>query len=265
MKYKPWLLVIVTVLAASLIAGTIIMLICRKKTETIDLGAGVKMDFVPIPAGSFLMGSGPDGGDEDEMPMHKVAIAKPFSIGTYEVTQEQWVSIMGTNPSSFKGAKLPVETVSWNECTRYLVKLGERTGRTFSLPTEAEWEYACRAGTTSRWSFGSSDEYAIDYAWIGSNSLGITHPVGGKKPNPWGLYDMHGNVWEWCADWYASPYPAGDVVEPKGPSSGNSRVLRGGGWGDPPGSIRSAYRNCIGPDTGHNGIGFRCVMQARNM
>jgi len=221
------------------------------------------MDFELIPAGMFLMGSDPEGGDEDEMAQHKVTITESFLIGKCEVTQEQWATIMGTNPSGFKGSKLPVETVSWNDCMLFCTKIGERTGRRIALPTEAQWEYACRAGTKSRWSFGSSDKNAGDFVWIDSNSSGTTHPVAAKKPNPWGLHEMHGNVWEWCADWYSSPYPAQEVVDPKGPWTGTARVVRGGGWGDPTVEVRSAYRSCSGPETRNNGTGFRCIMEPR--
>jgi formylglycine-generating enzyme required for sulfatase activity len=234
-----------------------------KPAETMDLGGGVKMEFVLIQPGSFLMGTDEDSGDGDEAPVHKVTITKPFYLGRCEVTQEQWKKIMGGNPSHFKGAKLPVETVSWNDCRCFLAKLGEKTGRKFALPTEAQWEFACRAGTTNRWSFGGSDAGMGDYAWSGANSGGTTHPVGEKKPNAWGLYDMHGNVGEWCADWYAKhAYPKGDVTDPvrAGPVPDSGPVWRGGAWGDNSDYLRCAYRNCNGPDGSHYGIGLRCVM-----
>jgi formylglycine-generating enzyme required for sulfatase activity len=230
-------------------------------TATIDLGGGVTMAFVLIRPGSFLMGSEENTGGEDESPVHPVTLTQPFYLGRFEVTQEQWAQVMDDNPSGFTGPKLPVDSVSWDDCQRFLAKLAERTGRKFALPTEAQWEYACRAGTTTRWSFGDNDAVAGDHGWIAGNSGGGTYPVGGKKPNPWGLYDMYGNVWEWCADWYAKhAYPAGAVTDPTGPATGASRVLRGGGWGVDPDNARSACRNCAGPESGHNGTGFRCVM-----
>jgi formylglycine-generating enzyme required for sulfatase activity len=228
--------------------------------ESIDLGGGIKMEFVLIKPGSFIMGNDMDLGDGDETPMHKVTITKPFYLGKYEVTQEQWQELMGSNPSEFKGVKLPVDTVSWNDCQSFLSKLQRKIGKKFTLPTEAQWEYACRAGTTTIWNLGNSSTLLEDYAWIDSNSGKVTHPVGSKKPNTWGLYDMYGNVQEWCADWYATPYTLGDVTDPKGPSHGDSRILRGGAWGDSPVNVRSAYRNCNGADGKNNGIGFRCEM-----
>lgn len=230
------------------------------KTETVVLGAGVSMEFVLIPAGVFQMGSPEEVGDEDETPRHQVTLTRPFYLGKYEVTQEQWVQLMGSNPSHFKGAKQPVDTVSWKDCQRFLEKLQEKTGRVFTLPTEAQWEYACRAGTGTRWHFGDESALAGEYAWFEKNSGGVTHPVGGKKPNPWGIHDLHGNLGEWCADWYTSPYPKTGVTDPRGSPTGESRIVRGGAWGDDPANLRSAYRNANGPDGAHNGIGFRCVM-----
>jgi formylglycine-generating enzyme required for sulfatase activity len=203
------------------------------KELTVDLGGGVKMEFVLIPAGSFMMGD--DKGGPHQKPVHKVTITKPFYLGKYEVTQEQWQAVMGNNPSHFKGPKNPVEVVSWNDCQEFLAKLNEKLragGAKFSLPTEAQWEYACRAGTTTRYSFGDDMDQLKDYAWFGKEAEGTTHPVGQKKPNAWGLYDMHGNVAEWCADWWDEWYyfrnpPAND---PTGPNSGESRVLRGCAW-----------------------------------
>jgi len=230
---------------------------------SIELPGGVKMEFVLIGPGSFIMGSDENTGDGDESPQHKVTISQPFYLGKYEVTQEQWEAVVGGHPSKFKGPTRPVDTVSWNDCQQFLAKLQEKTGRRFALPTEAQWEFACRAGTTTLWNFGHTPEPATDYAWIGVNAGGTTHPVGEKKPNPWGLYDMNGNVGEWCADWYAKhSYDGGEVTDPLGPAAGDARILRGGAWGDQPDNARSASRNCIGPDIGHGGTGLRCVMLA---
>lgn len=228
---------------------------------SIEVSPGLVMEFVLISPGNFVMGSDPDEGDGDEKPQHRVTISHAYWMGKYEVTQAQWKAIMGTDPSHFKGPNLPVETVSWKECQTFLAKLSQKTGRTFSLPTEAQWEYACRAGTTTPWSFGAQPELAEEFGWVGTNAQEKTHPVGTKKPNPWGLYDMHGNVWEWCADGYINPYPAGEVVDPFGSLDGHPPIVRGGGWSEHPVNLRSAYRNCNGePDGKTDGIGFRCAM-----
>jgi formylglycine-generating enzyme required for sulfatase activity len=196
------------------------------KELAVDLGGGVKLDIVLIPAGSFTMG------DNDYfMPAHRVTITKPFYLGNHEVTQEQWEAVMGSNPSHFKGPKNPVENVSWDDCQQFLVKLNAKSGgkgSKFVLPTEAQWEYACRAGSTGKYCFGD-DEALGEYAWYAANAELKTHPVGEKKPNTFGLHDMHGNVWEWCQDWYGE-YGAEAVRDPIGPTKGSGRVYRGGGW-----------------------------------
>lgn len=233
----------------------------RPKAATVDLGHGVTMTFVLIPAGSFFMGSPDNTGEEDEMPRHRVTLTQPFYLGKFEVTQAQWQQVMGTNPSEFKGPQRPVDNVSWNDCQRFLAQLAAKTGRKFALPTEAQWEYACRAGTDTRWSFGDRATAAGDYAWLDVNAGGATHDVGGKRPNAWGLHDMHGNVQEWCADFYTKhAYAAAAATDPRGPPKSEGNLLRGGGWGEHAENIRSAIRNCNGPDGAHNGIGFRCVM-----
>jgi formylglycine-generating enzyme required for sulfatase activity len=211
---------------------------CSSKSEppkelALDLGGGVTMKMVLIHPGKFMMG--------EEKDQHEVTITKPFYMGVTEVTQAQYEAIMGTNPSNFKGATNPVDTVSWNDATEFCKKLSEKTRQTVRLPTEAEWEYACRAGTKTAFSFGDTDTGLGDYAWYSGNSGSTTHPVGQKKPNAWGLYDMHGNVWEWCADWYGD-YAKGAATDPQGPASGTSRVLRGGSWYGDPTHCRSAYR-----------------------
>ncbi|MBE3098690.1 MAG: formylglycine-generating enzyme family protein [Planctomycetes bacterium] len=210
------------------------------------------MKLVLIPAGKFMMGEGKD--------QHEVTISKPFYMGVTEVTQAQYEAVMGTNPSHFKGATNPVETVSWNDATEFCKKLSEKTRQTVRLPTEAEWEYACRAGTATAFSFGDSDSALGDYAWYTSNSGNTTHPVDQKKPNAWGLFDMHGNVWEWCADWWRRDYPNGAVTDPQGPASGPYRVLRGGSWSSSPDYCRSAGRISTPPGDRDCFCTFRVVV-----
>ncbi|WP_099468967.1 formylglycine-generating enzyme family protein [Konateibacter massiliensis] len=226
----------------------------------IELSAGVSMEFVLIEAGSFFMGSYEGEGDEDEQSRHKVTITEAFYIGKYEVTQKQWNLVMGDNPSHFEGTDNPVDTVSWTDSVAFTEKLSELAQRNITLPTEAQWEYACRSGSDTKWFFGASEESAGEYGWIDSNAQGTTHPVGLKKPNPWGVYDMYGNVQEWCLDWYADSYSGTASKDPQGAKDGASRIIRGGGWGDFPDNARSAYRNASGEEIENDGIGFRCVM-----
>ncbi|MEW6745536.1 MAG: SUMF1/EgtB/PvdO family nonheme iron enzyme [Planctomycetota bacterium] len=205
------------------------------------------LEFVYIEPGTFMMGppDGEAGRDSDEK-QHQVTITKPYLIAKYEVTQEVWQKVMGSNPSHFKqGGKYPVENVSWNDVMEFCKKVG------LELPTEAQWEYACRAGTTTAHA-GDLDAMG----WYDKNSGSSTHPVGQKSPNAWGLYDMHGNVWEWCADWYAD-YPTGSITDPAGPVRGSQRVLRGGCWLNNAGACRSAYRTTPQPEWGNTGSGFR--------
>jgi formylglycine-generating enzyme required for sulfatase activity len=229
------------------------------KELTVDLGGGVKMEFVLIPAGSFMMGDA--NGVNDEKPVHRVNITKPFWLGKYEVTQEQWQAVMGNNPSRFKGPKNPVEQDSWDDCQQFFDKLNVKSGGgggKFQLPTEAQWEYACRAGSTWKYCFGDNEGQLGDYAWYDANSGNQTHPVGLKRPNAWGLYDVHGNVWEWCQDWYDGGYYAKSPTDdPTGPTTGSRHVLRGGSWFGPAGYCRSAGRLIIGPGIRDYGLGLR--------
>ncbi|MBF0461737.1 MAG: formylglycine-generating enzyme family protein [Magnetococcales bacterium] len=223
----------------------------------------IGMAFVLIPSGSFTMGapSGPDAKNlnYDEVPQHPVAISKAFYLGKYEVTQAQWESIMGNNPSEFKGADRPVEKVNFVDVQQFVKRLNEKEGtEVYRLPTEAEWEYAARAGTTTRFPWGESECGAELFAWYDANSGKQTHPVGQKQPNAWGLYDMEGNVWEWVQDWHDGRYyentPGND---PTGPEKGSYRVFRGGSWEYEPALLRPSYRNDSRPDRRYNDLGFR--------
>ena len=231
------------------------------KELTVDLGNGVKLEMVLIPAGEFVMGS-PDS-DKDaqgwEKPQHRVRITQAFYLGRYKVTQEQWEAVMGKNPSHFKEPRNPVEQVSWNDCQKFLAKLNEKVGgRKFSLPTEAQWECACRAGTKTRYYFGDDESKLGEYAWYEDNSGNRTHPVGGKKPNAWGLYDMHGSVWEWCQDWWKDGYYAKSPMDdPTGAATGSFRVFRGGCWLNPVGYCRSACRDGYLPGRRTYHLGLR--------
>jgi len=231
------------------------------KETSVDLGNGVKLEMVLIPAGEFLMGS-PDAdkdGQIGEQPQHRVRISKPFYLGKYLVMQEQWQAVMGNNPSQFKGPKNPVEQVSWDDCQQFLEKLSAKVGGgKFRLPTEAQWEYACRAGSTTRYGFGDEESGLGEYAWYDANSGNTTHPVGEKKANAWGLYDMHGNVWEWCADWYNWGYYAKSPTDdPTGPAAGSRRVLRGGYWFNGAGNCRLAHRYAHGSGRRGSFLGLR--------
>ncbi len=225
------------------------------KAEVIDIGKDVKLEMVLIPAGKFVMGSPKKEKDRsDDETQHEVTLTKPFYIGKYEVTQEQWEAVMGKNPSRRKGAKLPVTDVSWNDCQDFIKKLNAKTNGGYRLPTEAEWEYSCRAGTSTAYSYG--DKLTRSDANIDGDS---TKAVGSYKPNAFGLYDMHGNVFEWCNDCYAN-YPAGAVIDPKGPATGKSRVLRGGSYYWTASIARSSNRNLIFTPTPSNGndlVGLR--------
>ena len=203
-----------------------------------------------IPPGRFRMGCSP--GDKecylDESRAHEVEITKGFWIGETEVTQEAYQRITGQNPSHFKGAKRPVEQVSWTEAKSYCTAIGLR------LPTEAEWEYAARAGD-KRARYGEVDKIA----WYVGNSNSSTHDVGGKLPNAWGLYDMLGNVYEWTADWFQDSYEGAAAINPKGPATGKYKPLRGGSWGDNPRGARVSNRSGGEPAFLSSGVGFRCV------
>ena len=239
------------------------------KYLTLDLGKGVTMKLVLIPAGTFTMGSPKTekGRSNGEGPQHEVTISKPFYMGVTEVTQEQYEAVVGKNPAEFKGMKNPVEKVSWDDAVAFCKALSKKTGKSIHLPTEAEWEYACRAGTKTAFCFGDDAAKLDDYAWYRErawekdNGTMKSQPVAQKKPNVWGLYDMHGNVWEWCSDRYSLSYANGKaVVDPQGAPSGRHRVLRGGSWRSPTRFRRSAHRYANTPDSGSKYYGFRVVV-----
>jgi formylglycine-generating enzyme required for sulfatase activity len=215
----------------------------------------------PIAAGSFAMGS--ETGDRDEKPVTRVMLTKPFWLGRTEVTQREWVAVMGNNPSHFKGDNLPVEQVSSEDALAFCRKLTEREraagrlpeGYVYTLPTEAQWEYACRAETTA-----DDAGNLADLAWYDRNSGRTTHAVGTKRANAWGLSDMHGNVWEWCLDWYVNRLPGGQATDWTGPASGSYRVYRGGGWADPDRYCRSSLRHLGGPGIRSPYLGFRVAL-----
>jgi len=284
----------------------------------LDLGGGVTLTMALIPAGQFDMGSPTLG--QDQRPgerLHRVRITKPFYIGKCPVTQDQWQAVMGTNPSHFQGARLPVEGVSWHDCRRFAETLNARAGPSpatvglpdreegytagqasrgtdggssvprsacptvplagedtagqasrgtivplsfLALPTEAQWECACRAGAKTRFCFADADAYLDQYAWYNANSADTAHPVGEKRPNAWGLHDLHGNVWEWCSDWYElGYYEISPERDPVGPAAGGERVARGGSWSDPSTRVRCAQRNHFAPSHKDACLGFRLV------
>jgi formylglycine-generating enzyme required for sulfatase activity len=253
------------------VALTSLLSPCEASTNeiTIDLGGGMKLEMVRIPAGTFQMGSN----DYDcEKPVHSVTISKDFYIGKYEVTQAQWEKIMGNNPGNFKkGGGYPVEKVSWNDiCEKngFLDKINQLKPGGYSgfrLPTEAEWEYSCRAGTITKHYWGDKVDSA--YCWYWDNSSSTTHPVGEKKPNAWGLYDMSGNVWEWCRDssdningLVTDTYVEG-IVDPLC-NAGKNRVVRGGSWITRAPRCRSSFRSGDDPSRGFDEIGFRLALSS---
>lgn len=218
-----------------------------------------------ISSGSFTMGS-PEteaGRDDDESPQRTVTLSKPFFMSQYEVTQAQWQALMGYNPSNFSGnPNHPVESVSYEDSLAFIDQLNTLGIGRFRLPTEAEWEYASRAGGAARYAWGDDRSQAEigNYAWYFSNAANQTHEVGSKRPNAFGLYDMNGNVWEWCSDWYGD-YPAEAQTDPTGPSSGDERVVRGGGWGSDPDFCRSAQREAPTPTIRSFILGLRVVRE----
>ncbi|HPO08817.1 MAG TPA: formylglycine-generating enzyme family protein [bacterium] len=247
-------------------------------TIPLALPDGAKpLEMALIPPGTFMMGSPEEerGRYPEEGPQHEVTITTPFYMGIYEVTQAQWEHVMGSNPAHGygEGPNVPVYSVSWNDCQAFIAKINEMGLGTFRLPTEAEWEYACRAGTTTRFFFGDvldcqdgdcpACPLAEQYMWYCTNSYSTAREVGTRLPNPWGLYDIHGNVWEMCQDWLAA-YSEESQVDPVGPAEGTNRVIRGGGRNHALQHSRAAHRTYIAPDLTHLSVGFRIICEAKS-
>jgi formylglycine-generating enzyme required for sulfatase activity len=257
------LLVFVVVFAVA--AGLLLWLTAPHDTAKVVKNR-IGIEFVSLSPGSFMMGS--ENGNPDEKPLHRITISKGFLLGRYEVTQGEWKAVMGREHANFKGNNLPVQFVTWNDTQEFIARLNQTNdGYTYRLPTEAEWEYACRAGTTT--------DYADELQWLAwylGNSDQRVHPVGHLHPNAWGLYDMHGNVTEYCQDWYdANYYRDSPATDPQGPSSGQQRVFRGGSFFDrgpvstlTDESLRSAARKHVTPEGGLlEEYGFRIVAVPR--
>jgi len=223
----------------------------------------IGMQLVLIPAGSFRMGGDKklEQAEDHETPQHRVTFGREFWIGKYAVTQAQWSALMDDNPSEFSGKDRPVERVSWNDARVFLEKLNAAEDTdAYRLPTEAQWEYAARAGSASAYAFGSETSRLKEYAWYKTNSGGRTHRVGQLQPNDWGLYDMHGNVHEWCRDWFdRSYYSQSPAADPQGPDEGLAKALRGGDWGSEDWYCRCASRSLGSPDRRSSRVGFRVV------
>ena len=241
-------------------------------TVTCDLPGGVNIEMVWIEPGTFLMGSPEpeEGRWSDEGPQQEVTISRGFYLGKYEVTQAQWEAVMGSRPWEHQDLvreepDFPAVYVSWEDVQEFAQKLNEAEGNAVCrLPTEAEWEYACRAGTTGRWSFGDEEDRAGEYAWYRDNAWDVSqqyaHKVGTKQPNPWGLHDMHGNVWEWVQDWHGT-YLDASQTDPTGPEKGTIRVLRGSGYSSLARAVRSSFRYGYTPARRFHCIGFRLLRQ----
>ena len=222
---------------------------------------GVSFEMVRVKGGTFRMGATSEQeneADSNEKPVHSVTLSS-YYIGKTEVTQALWQAVMGSNPSNFKGSDLPVGSVCWDNCQEFIQKLNRLTGRNFRIPTEAEWEFACRGGNNSRGYKYSGSNNLGSVAWYNGNSGGKTRPVGTKAPNELGIYDMSGNVWEWCNDWYAD-YTANSQTNPTGPQSGSLRVCRGGGWDNYAGSRRSSNRSNSSPTNRSSSLGLRLAL-----
>ena len=250
-----------------IIAATMLLFGCKKyidysaiKVETFYVN-GLSFEMVYVEGGSFDMGATTEQGSDteyDEIPVHSVTLSG-YYIGKCEVTQELWEAVMGSNPSNFKGAQNPVESVSYNDCQEFISRLNSLTGKNFRLPTEAEWEYAARGGNKSGHYKYSGSNNIFDVAWHGDNIGYNTHAVGTMTGNELGIYDMSGNVWEWCSDWYGS-YRAGAQTNPQGPSSGSNRVHRGGSWDSSARNCRVSNRSSGDPGGSYFNYGLRLVL-----
>ena len=228
---------------------------------TIPLKDGICIEMVKVEGGTFMMGATSEmkNPNSNEKPVHQVTLTNDYYMGKYEVTQALWQAVMGSNPSEYKGDNLPVETVSWNDCQKFISKLNSLTGRMFRLPTEAEWEYAARGGKESRGYQYSGSSNISDVAWYDENSGSKTHPVGTKQANELGIYDMTGNVLEWCQDWYGSYYSSSQT-NPTGSDSGSARVSRGGGWNCNASYCRLSVRFYYTPDFRLDILGLRLAL-----
>lgn len=230
-------------------------------TISIPVKNGISIDMVKVEAGTFMMGATSEMKDpyDNEKPVHQVTLTNDYYMGMYEVPQALWEAVMGSNPSEYKGDNLPVEMVSWNDCQEFISKLNSLTGRKFRLPTEAEWEYAAHGGKKSRGYQYSGNSNISDVAWYDGNSGSKPHPVGTKQANELGIYDMSGNVYEWCSDWYGS-YSSSSQTNPTGADSGSGRVVRGGSWYDFAWGCRLSYRGSITPFYRGNDLGLRLAL-----
>ena len=236
--------------------------------DQLQAGDTRTFDGIPFqwcPPGTFVMGSpGSEEGRRTNERLHEVTITEGFWLSTYEITQAQWKEIFDVNPSEFVGNNLPVETVTWDDAQDFIVLMNASAdGNPYRLPTDAEWEYACRAGTQSRfyWGKDADEEDIYDYAWFVLNAHSETNPVGDKLPNAWGLYDMSGNVYEWCDDFYEANLGNDPATDPQGPGTGPGHVIRSGSWFYGPEYCRSAYRSYQLDDVGNGAIGFRLLRE----
>ena len=259
-RNKLWMGVACGVVALAITLGSLIDTVYSKSKQEEEI-ANLLSNMVKVEGGTFTMGATSEQGSsawDDEKPTHSVTLSS-FYLCKYEVTQALWRAVMGGSLFNLKGDNLPVEQVSWDECQTFISRLNNLTGRNFRLPTEAEWEYAARGGKRSRGYKYSGSNVLSDVAWYDGNSSDKTHPVGTKSPNELGLYDMSGNVWEWCSDWYGT-YSSSAQTNPTGPSSGSSRVNRGGGWFNVNRNCRSSNRSYDAPDFRDNYLGLRLTL-----
>jgi len=267
----------IVVCACSALKAEVAVQPSSQKALELELGNQLVLKLVQIPAGKFLMGSPPAEKKrvKCEGPQHEVTLTKPFYMGVYMVTQEQYAQVMGHGPThawrfteACKGPHNPVEGLTWDDAVEFCKTLSAKSGKTVRLPTEAEWEYACRAGTTTAYCNGDDEEGLKQVGWCSYDgkwaSAKSCKPVGTFAPNAWGLYDMHGNVWEWCSDWYADSYKDAKSVDPQGPDSGTARVIRGGVWFDFPWDCRSAKRESRPPAGKVASYGVRIVIADAN-